>query len=106
MMVALRRRVLCSVALRDLSVLHLFPRSNAASSSEATLQGIAARRQETRRIAWTQPLYFGGQSPGKDNESNWLPAPAGNFSLLMRHYWPETTITNGTWMPPDVEKTN
>jgi hypothetical protein len=29
-------------------------------------------------------LYAGAKSPGKDKESNWLPAPAGTFSLYMR----------------------
>ena len=49
-------------------------------------------------------LYLGGTSPGKDNESNWLPALLGNFSLLMRHYWPASVITDGTWVPPNVER--
>ena len=49
-------------------------------------------------------LYLGAKSPGKENEPNWLPAPAANFSLLMRHYWPARSITDGTWMPPDVEQ--
>ena len=26
-------------------------------------------------------------SPGKDEESNWLPAPNGPFSLYIRAYW-------------------
>ena len=34
-------------------------------------------------------LYLGAKSPGQENESNWIPAPAGHFSLIMRLYWPE-----------------
>ena len=49
-------------------------------------------------------LYLGSTSPGKDKESNWLPAPKGNFSLIMRHYWPDESIVNGTWLPPNVIK--
>lgn len=49
-------------------------------------------------------LYLGTVSPGKDKEANWLPAPNGKFSLIMRHYWPDDSIVNGTWLPPDVVK--
>ena len=31
-------------------------------------------------------LYAGVASPGKDKESNWLPAPDGTFSLYIRCY--------------------
>jgi hypothetical protein len=49
-------------------------------------------------------LYLGSQSPGKDKETNWIPAPTGPFSLLLRNYWPEQSILDGSWTPPDVEK--
>ena len=49
-------------------------------------------------------LYAGAKSPGKDKESNWLPAPAGTFSLYIRCYWAEQPVLDGTWMPPQVEK--
>lgn len=39
-------------------------------------------------------------------ESNWLPAPDGNFSLILRNYWPEKAIVDGTWVPPGVVKVN
>ena len=47
-------------------------------------------------------LYLGAKSPGEENEANWLPAPAAPFSLLLRNYWPEKAIIDGTWVPPDV----
>jgi hypothetical protein len=49
-------------------------------------------------------LYAGATSPGKDKEANWLPAPAGVFSLYMRAYWGEKAILDGTWQPPRIEK--
>jgi hypothetical protein len=49
-------------------------------------------------------LYFGAKSPGKDKETNWVPAPEGPFSLYIRCYWPEQAVLNGTWKPPQVEK--
>ena len=51
-------------------------------------------------------LYAGARSPGKDKESNWLPAPEGTFSLYIRAYWPQKTIVDGTWIPPKIERLN
>jgi len=51
-------------------------------------------------------IYIQNQSPGKDKESNWLPAPEGDFNLTMRMYWPkekDPTILNGSWKPPAVK---
>jgi hypothetical protein len=47
-------------------------------------------------------LYAGAKSPGKDKESNWLPAPQGHFSLYLRAYWPDQAILDGTWKPPAI----
>jgi hypothetical protein len=35
-------------------------------------------------------LYIQKASPGKDKESNWLPAPNDTAYLVMRHYWSKT----------------
>ena len=51
-------------------------------------------------------LNIQNQSPGKDKESNWLPAPAGKFILMLWLYWPkekDPSIINGTWNPPAVK---
>ncbi len=50
-------------------------------------------------------LYFQHDSPGKDLETNWLPAPEGPFSLNMRLYWPEPEALNGTWQQPPLVNT-
>jgi len=52
-------------------------------------------------------LYIQKDSPGADKESNWLPAPAGKFILMLRMYWPnesDPSIINGTWTIPPVRK--
>lgn len=36
--------------------------------------------------------------------ANWLPAPAGPFSLTMRLYWPKAEALDGNWMPPPVRR--
>ncbi len=48
-------------------------------------------------------LYLQHDSPGKDKESNWLPAPQEDFVLALRCYLPRTAITDGTWKPPAVK---
>lgn len=48
-------------------------------------------------------LYAGAESPGPDTESNWLPAPDGNFSLYIRAYWGNEGILDESWQPPAVE---
>jgi hypothetical protein len=53
-------------------------------------------------------LYIQKDSPGKDKESNWLPAPNDLIYLVMRLYWPKTEPPSilppgeGTWKPPGI----
>jgi hypothetical protein len=49
-------------------------------------------------------LLIQHESPGRDNESNWLPAPAGPFAMFMRLYWPAEEALNGTWTQPPLVK--
>lgn len=49
-------------------------------------------------------LYVQHQSPGIAYSSNWLPAPAGHFSLIMRLYWPAQAVLDGAWKPPAVQR--
>ena len=53
-------------------------------------------------------LLIQRDSPGKAQESNWLPAPNGPIYMVMRLYWPKDTSPSilppgeGTWKPPLV----
>jgi hypothetical protein len=49
-------------------------------------------------------IYFQNESPGKDKEANWLPAPKGAFNLTMRLYSPQADALTGKWNPPPVHK--
>jgi hypothetical protein len=57
-------------------------------------------------------LYIQKDSPGKDKESNWLPAPNDLIYLVMRLYWPKTEPPSilppgeGAWKPPGIVKAN
>ena len=56
-------------------------------------------------------LYIQKDSPGKDKEANWLPAPDGPIYMVMRLYWPKTEAPSilppgeGTWQPPALVAT-
>jgi hypothetical protein len=47
-------------------------------------------------------MYVQKDSPGTGRESNWLPAPNGEFYLVMRLYWPKPAALDGTWKPAPV----
>jgi hypothetical protein len=55
-------------------------------------------------------LYIQKYSPGKEKESNWLPAPNGTIYMVMRLYWPKETppsilpVGKGRWQPPAVQQ--
>ena len=55
-------------------------------------------------------IYIQKNSPGKDKEANWLPAPNDTAYLVMRLYWPKPAtealsilpVGKGTWTPPGI----
>ena len=48
-------------------------------------------------------IYVSNASPGKDKESNWLPAPAAKCSLVARVYGPSKAAMSGAWKLPPLE---
>ena len=49
-------------------------------------------------------IYIQNAAP-VSHESNWLPAPSGNFILWLRVYIPGATILNGEYKMPPIVKT-
>jgi hypothetical protein len=52
-------------------------------------------------------IYVQNESPGKEKEANWLPAPKGDFILMLRMYWPKEknpSIIDGSWKPPAAKR--
>jgi hypothetical protein len=49
-------------------------------------------------------FFIQHEIPIKNNISNWLPAPVGDFSLLMRMYIPDESILRGEYELPPVQK--
>ena len=68
---------------------------------------ISARENLKANPDGSTDLYIQKDTPGKDKEANWLPAPDGDFILMMRLYWPSErspSIINGSWKIPPAKK--
>jgi len=48
-------------------------------------------------------IHISQSTPESGRRSNWLPAPAGDFCLIMRVYIPEQTVIQQEWQPPGLE---
>jgi len=67
---------------------------------------ISARDDLKENADGSVDLLIQNESPGKDKESNWLPAPGGRFILMLRMYWPDDqppSIIDGSWKIPEVK---
>ncbi|WP_230329750.1 DUF1254 domain-containing protein [Nocardia aurantiaca] len=49
-------------------------------------------------------IYIQHASPGPDRESNWLPAPAGPFQVMLRVYSPRGELLRGEFEIPPIRK--
>jgi len=49
-------------------------------------------------------LLIQNESPGKDKEANWLPAPKGPFLAVLRLYWPKPEAVDGKWKAPAIQQ--
>lgn len=52
-------------------------------------------------------LHVQKDSTGKNKEQNWMRAPAGEFGLMMRLYWPKEnppSILDGSRKPPHIKQ--
>jgi len=49
-------------------------------------------------------LLIQNETPGKDKEANWLPAPKGPFLMAMRLYWPKDEALDGRWKQPPLQE--
>jgi len=63
----------------------------------AVRKGLANVAEDAQQL-----MKFQNESPGKDKEANWLPAPKGAFNLTMRLYAPKAEALTGKWNAPPV----
>jgi hypothetical protein len=68
---------------------------------------LSARNDLKKNADGSVDLYLQAENPGREKESNWLPAPTGKFIPMLRLYWPKETppsIIDGTWKIPAIQK--
>jgi len=66
---------------------------------------VSSRSKFTPNPDGSADVYIQNESPGKDKEANWLPAPKDKFVLMLRLYWPKEkppSIIDGSWKIPPV----
>lgn len=64
---------------------------------------LSARNKLKTNAVGSVDLPIQQEFPGKSEESNWLPAPADKFVLMLRLYWPGETspsLLDGSWTIP------
>jgi hypothetical protein len=49
-------------------------------------------------------LIIQNESPGKEKEANWLPAPKGPMIMYLRLYWPKAEAVEGKWTAPPMKQ--
>lgn len=49
-------------------------------------------------------IYIQHARPEASRVSNWLPAPSGNFNVVLRLYRPTAAVLNGQWRAPGIQR--
>jgi|TARA_R100001143_G_scaffold50645_1_gene45619 hypothetical protein len=49
-------------------------------------------------------IWIGADNPGEERENNWLPSPATPFALVFRGYMPKSSLRNGRYRLPRVQR--
>jgi hypothetical protein len=50
------------------------------------------------------PIHIQHDRPARTRRPNWLPAPTGDFTLVLRLYWPHEEVLSRRWTPPVVAR--
>jgi len=83
--------------------LTLYNKDHFFAPNELARYSVGTKSQELALAAdGSLTLYVQHDRPSKERIVNWLPAPAADFSLYLRAYWPEAPIAKGRWTPPPV----
>jgi len=48
-------------------------------------------------------LYIGGEQPASSPQANWLPTSTDVVTLMVRMYWPQESVLDGSWTMPPLE---
>ncbi|HEY1927394.1 MAG TPA: DUF1254 domain-containing protein [Caulobacteraceae bacterium] len=67
-------------------------------------RGVGSRSELVLEPDGTLELAIQRDLPAIAQIPNWLPAPSGRFSLVMRLHWPLAAALSPGWRPPPVER--
>jgi hypothetical protein len=82
----------------------LFATTHARRDASAARRGISDRNDLALNPDGSLDLILQHDPPGGGQPVNWLPLPAGPFSLAMRLHWPKRAALSGAWRMPAVER--
>ena len=49
-------------------------------------------------------IYIQNEQVTGEQQVDWLPAPKGDFNLVLRSYMPDADIIENEWIPPPVQR--
>ncbi|OWP49702.1 DUF1254 domain-containing protein [Pseudomonas nitroreducens] len=85
--------------------LTLYNEKHLFSTNKLNRYSLGTKNKDLKRNAdGSLTIHIGPTSPGKDQESNWLPSPKEPISLYIRSYWGKEPILDGSWQPPVIKK--
>jgi hypothetical protein len=90
--------------VRGFWTLTAYTKDGALVDSKVPRLSISDRDKLRKNRDGSVDVIVSESSPGKARSSNWLPAPEGDFVLMMRLYAPKPQASDGTWAPPAVQR--
>ncbi|AMM18252.1 hypothetical protein AX768_29620 [Burkholderia sp. PAMC 28687] len=90
--------------VRGFWTLTAYTKEGALIDDKALRLSLSDRDRLKKNRDGSTDVVVSATSPGKARVSNWLPAPDGDFQLMMRLYAPKPEATSGAWAPPAIER--
>ncbi|KQR76740.1 hypothetical protein ASG35_14855 [Burkholderia sp. Leaf177] len=90
--------------VRGFWTLTAYTKDGALIDDKAPRLSLSDRDRLKKNRDGSTDVVVSATSPGKARASNWLPAPDGDFQLMMRLYAPKPEATSGAWAPPAIER--
>jgi hypothetical protein len=85
--------------------LTLYDKDGFPVPNEIKRQALGDRDELVFDMDGSLEIYLQADSPGKDKEANWIPAPkSGPFGVVLRLYAPRREALVGSWVPPGIQK--
>jgi hypothetical protein len=73
-----------------------YPRAPGHADATSDLRGLTLDRDGSL------PIYLQHEPPARRRRANWLPVPAGGFTIRLDLHWPSAEALRRRWSPPPV----